>query len=132
MLEADYTATGGDPERMRSQRKNVGSEALSAWMFHSASQENPFALAGAMAIIEGLGNHLAREWGESFRRQLGLTKDQVTFLLYHGENDHTHLAELDEALGLLPLTPQLLEDIVHTARVTARLYRLQLEELGNC
>lgn len=84
-----------------------------------------------MAIIEGLGNHVATEWGQAFRRQLDLRADQVTFLLYHGANDHTHLAELDEALALLPLTPALVEDIVHTAKVTARLYRLQLEELGN-
>ena len=131
LLEADYAATGGDPELMRTRRKNPGSEALSAWMFQCANQENPFVLAGAMAIIEGLGNQLAREWGELFRHQLRLKPDQLTFLLYHGENDHTHLAELDEALDLLPLTPRLVEDIVHTAVVTARLYRLQLEELGN-
>ena len=131
LIEADYAAVGGDPIWIRKQRKNLGSEALSAWMFQAASQENPFALAGAMAIIEGLGQHVAADWAAALRRQLHLRPDQTTFLSYHGANDHHHLADLDAALDLLPLTPSLVDDIVHTARVTARLYRLQLEELGN-
>lgn len=131
MIERDYAAVGGDPQRMVTTAKNLGSEALSAWMFRCAERENPFALAGSMAIIEGLGSRIGREWGESLRRQLNLTREQVSFLLYHGEHDADHLAGLDRAISLLPLTPALVEDIVHTARVTARLYRLQLEELGN-
>ncbi len=132
MLERDYVATGGDLAHIRSQPKNVGSEAFSAFMFQAASRENPFALAGSMVIIEGLGNHLANEWGTAFCRQLGLTREQCTFMLYHGANDHHHLESLDRALGLLPLTQELVDEIVRTARITARLYRLQLEELGNC
>lgn len=131
MLERDYVATGGDLATIRSGRKNLGSEALSAFMFQAASRENPFHLAGAMVIIEGLGNHLANDWGTALCRQLGLTREQCTFMLYHGANDHHHLESLDRALTLLPLTPALVDEIVHTARVVARLYRLQLEELGN-
>jgi 3-oxoacyl-[acyl-carrier-protein] synthase-3 len=131
MLQNDFAATGGDPALMTSTRKNIGSEALSAWMFHAASRENPFCLAGAMAMIEGLGTRMAGEWGGALRRHLGLPAEQVTFLLYHGKNDGTHLEALDEAIGLILLSAALIDDIVHTARVTARLYRLQLEELGN-
>jgi 3-oxoacyl-[acyl-carrier-protein] synthase III len=131
MLERDYVATGGDAAVMRSTPKNLGSEALSAFMFQAADRENPFHLAGAMVIIEGLGNHLANEWGAAFCKQLGLTREQCTFMLYHGANDHHHLESLDRALTLLPLTPALVDEIVRTARIVARLYRLQLEELGN-
>jgi 3-oxoacyl-[acyl-carrier-protein] synthase-3 len=131
MLERDYVATGGDAAIMRSTPKNLGSEALSAFMFQAASRENPFHLAGAMVIIEGLGNNLANDWGTAFCKQLGLTREQCTFLLYHGANDHHHLESLDRALTLLPLTPALVDEIVRTARIVARLYRLQLEELGN-
>jgi 3-oxoacyl-[acyl-carrier-protein] synthase-3 len=52
-------------------------------------------------------------------------------MLYHGENDENHMAEMERALAMMPLSRALVEDIVHTARVTGRLYRLQLEELGN-
>ncbi len=131
MLERDYVSVGGRLEDIQQGEKNIGSEALSAWMFHRAGQENPFDLMGAMFIIEGLGMRLARPWGEKIREQLELRNDQVTFLLYHGENDEDHFAKLERALASGILTPELVDRIVKTARVTARLYILQLEELGN-
>ncbi len=131
MLERDFVSVGGRLEDIQHGEKNIGSEALSAWMFHRAGQENPFDLIGAMFIIEGLGMRLARPWGEKIREQLDLRNEQVTFLLYHGENDEEHFAKLEEALASGILTKELVDRIVKTARVTARLYILQLEELGN-
>lgn len=131
MLERDYVSVGGQIEDIQQGEKNIGSEALSAWMFHRSGQENPFDLVGAMFIIEGLGMRLARPWGEKIREQLELRNDQVTFLLYHGEHDEDHFAKLEQALASGILTPELVDRIVKTARVTARLYVLQLEELGN-
>src|ERR1700761_1057279 len=37
LLENDYVATGGTLSDIRGADKNVGSEALSAWMYHQAS-----------------------------------------------------------------------------------------------
>ncbi len=62
LLEADFVAAGGALEDIQSAPKNVGSEALSAWMFHEASKPDPFGLLGAMFIIEGLGSIKARPW----------------------------------------------------------------------
>jgi len=131
MIERDYLAVGGSLEEIRSAEKNIGSEALSAWMFHRASQENPFDLLGAMFIIEGLGARMARRWGLMIREQLGLDERQVSFLLYHGANDDDHFAKFEAAIGSGALTEELARRIVKTAKVTARLYALQLEELGN-
>jgi 3-oxoacyl-[acyl-carrier-protein] synthase III len=131
MLERHYVSVGGRQEDIARAPKNIGSEALSAWMFHRASQENPFDLLGAMFIIEGLGNRVARRWGLAIRDQLGLTDDQVRFFLYHGENDGTHMERLEAALASGILTPELAARVTKTAKVTARLYLLQLEELGN-
>lgn len=131
MIERDYLAAGGALEEILRAEKNVGSEALSAWMFHRASHENPFDLLGAMFIIEGLGARMARRWGLKIREQLGLDDRQVSFLLYHGANDDNHFAKLEAALGSGVLTEELARRIVKTAKVTARLYALQLEELGN-
>jgi len=130
MLERNYVAVGGTLEEIQGAEKNIGSEALSAWMFHKASRENPIDLLGAMFVIEGLGNRLALKWGQAFQDQLGLTPEQVSFLLYHGDNDDRHLEKMWEAFDSGILTPTLVKDIVKTAKVTARLYRLQLEELG--
>jgi 3-oxoacyl-[acyl-carrier-protein] synthase-3 len=131
MLERHYVSVGGTQEAITRAPKNIGSEALSAWMFHRAGQENPFDLLGAMFIIEGLGNRVARKWGLAIKDQLGLQEEQVRFFTYHGDNDATHLDRLEGALASGILTPELAARIVKTAKVTARLYLLQLEELGN-
>lgn len=131
MLERDYVSVGGALADIQSGEKNVGSEALSAWMFQRASQPNPFDLMGAMFIIEGLGSQLAHGWGERIRDQLGLEAKQVSFLLYHGANDDSHLERLETAVRAGLLTDALVAQVVKTAKVTARLYLLQLEELEN-
>ncbi len=131
LIERDYVSVGGSLEEITSAEKNIGSEALSAWMFQRASEPNPFDLLGAMFIIEGLGTRLAGKWALKIREQLGLDENQVSFLLYHGANDENHFEKLEGALDSGILTEELVARIVKTAKVTARLYALQLEELGN-
>lgn len=131
LLEQDFAAAGGDPALMRTTPKNIGSEALSAWMYHAACRPDPVGLLGAMFVIEGLGQRLALPWSVAIRDQLSLPGEAVTFLRYHGENDDDHLAMFDEALRLAIASRADAEVIVRHARVTARLYRLQLEELDN-
>ena len=131
LLEADYVATGGALAEIVEAPKNIGSEALSAWMFHEASKPNPFGLLGAMWIIEGLGSLKAAEWGRLAQARLALPDTAVRFLLYHGENDTTHIAEFEEMLGLVLPDGAVAARIVRTAEVTARLYALQIEEIGS-
>ena len=90
-------------------------------MFHKSSCENPVDLFGAMFIIEGLGHRLASKWGKAIQKQLDLDPEQVSFLLYHGENDDHHIDRMWESLGSLDLTQRIVDDIVKTAKVTARL-----------
>jgi 3-oxoacyl-[acyl-carrier-protein] synthase-3 len=129
LLEADFVASGGELAAIQGAEKNIGSEALSAWMFHEASKSNPFGLLGAMWIIEGLGSIKAAEWGAMARQRLDLPEHAVRFLLYHGENDAEHIKEFEEMLGLVLPDAATAERIVKTARVTARLYALQIEEM---
>ena len=130
LLDADYVAAGGALEEIEGAEKNIGSEALSAWMFHEASRPNPFGLLGAMWIIEGLGSIKAAEWGGLVRQRLGLPDEAIRFLLYHGENDVEHIAEFETMLGLVLPDPEVAARIVKTAQVTARLYALQIEEIA--
>jgi 3-oxoacyl-[acyl-carrier-protein] synthase-3 len=130
LLEADFVATGGELAAITGAEKNIGSEALSAWMFHEASKPNPFGLLGAMWIIEGLGSIKAAEWGRLAQSRLSLPDTAVRFLLYHGENDTTHIAEFEEMLGLVLPDDAVAARIVRTAEVTARLYALQIEEIA--
>ena len=129
MLDDDYVAVGGDRAHIEAGVKNPGSEALSAFMFNQASRENPFDLLGAMYIIEGLGANKATHWVELLRDQLELDESQTKFLSYHGGADEEHTEKMFSILRSDLITPEIARSIVHTARVVARLYALQLEEV---
>jgi 3-oxoacyl-[acyl-carrier-protein] synthase-3 len=130
LLEDDFVASGGDLSVIRTAEKNVGAEALSAWMYHQASQPNPFGLLGAMWIIEGLGQIKAAEWGARVLERLDLPPEAARFLLYHGENDASHMVEFQEMLRLVLPDNAVAARIVRVAEVTARLYALQIEEIS--
>jgi len=131
MLEDNYVATGGAIEDIRGASKNIGSEALSAFMYQAASRPDPVGLLGAMFIIEGLGNTMAGPWAKIIAEKLKLDKRALSFLLYHGENDASHLDMFDKAVSMAVTSPAVGEDIVRHAKIVARLYRLQLEEIDN-
>ena len=131
MLESDYAAVGGDPLDMTTTAANIGSAALSAFVFHRASQPEPVDLLGAMFVIEGLGIRNVARWADRLQEGLGLRDDQVRFLRYHAEGDAEHFEILTAALRSGLLDDGALTRIVKTARVVARLYALQLEELDH-
>jgi len=131
MIERDYAAVGGDLRAIQSGEKNIGSVALSEYILSRASRENPFDLIGAMFIIEGLGRRVARRWAEQIKQQLHLDDHQVSFLMYHSQSDDVHFQRLDMAVQSGLLSESRVADIVKTAKVVARLYILQLEEIGN-
>lgn len=131
MLERDFVAVGGTLEEIQSAPKNIGSEALSSFMFHHASQPDPVDLLGAMFVIEGLGTAKAKEWGEKLCEHLGLEKKQVSFLLYHGANDDDHFDKLRDTIRSGFIDRKGAEAIVKTAKCVARLYALQLEEIDH-
>lgn len=129
MLEKNYVSVGGKLTEIIEAEKNIGSEALSAFIFHQASQENPIDLIGSMFIIEGLGDRLAGQWAARIKQTLGLKDEQVSFLAYHSTNDESHLSKLDTIINAEWMSLEIALRIVKTAKVTARLYRLQLEEI---
>ena len=131
MLEDNYVATGGVREDIVSAPKNIGSEALSAFMYHAASKPDPVGMLGAMFIIEGLGNRIAGPWARLIQEQLSLPDEAVGFFLYHGDNDGDHLDMFEDAMRLAVRDERTGEDIARHARIVARLYRLQLEEIDN-
>jgi 3-oxoacyl-[acyl-carrier-protein] synthase-3 len=131
MLERNFELAGGNLDEIRSGQKNIGSEALSAYILQTASHENPFELIGSMFIIEGVGQRIARQWGKKIQDTLGLKNESVSFFLYHSDSDVAHFKRLDLAIASGILTRKLITEIVKCAKVTARLYALQLEEMGN-
>lgn len=133
MLEKNYIECGGDKDDLYKGEKNVGTEALSAFMFHTASKPNPFDLLGAMFIIEGLGNRIAGKWGRAVQQLLNLKDDQVSFFTYHeiSDSNENHFERFENAINSDALTEDLAKKILKTAKVVAKLYRMQLAEIGN-
>jgi 3-oxoacyl-[acyl-carrier-protein] synthase-3 len=130
MLERNYVSVGGELTEITEAEKNIGSEALSAFIFHRASRENPIDLLGSIFIIEGLGNQLAGTWAKYIQETLNLRDEQVSFLAYHGKNDESHIGKLETLIQGEWMTDAIAKRVVKTARVTARLYLLQLEEIN--
>ncbi len=133
ILEKNYINCGGNKEDLYHGEKNIGSEALSAFMFQRASQPNPFDLLGGMFIIEGLGNRIAGNWGRAIKDLLNLNEDQVSFFTYHETSDSNdnHFERFENALNSDLLTMDMAKRIAKTAKVVARLYQMQLQEIGN-
>jgi 3-oxoacyl-[acyl-carrier-protein] synthase-3 len=131
LLESDYVAVGGTLEDIRRAPRNVGTEALAAFLMHQASLPNPIDLLGAMFIIESLGNKMASSWGGRIQDALGVGPDATRFLTYHGKNDTMHLEKLHAIVNSDAVNEESIPRIVKTAKVVARLYALQLEELDN-
>lgn len=131
MLERNFEALGENLETIRSGEKNIGTVALTSFMFQQASKANPVDLLGSMFIIEGIGKRLAGYWGKLMQDQLQLNNSQVSFFTYHGTADENHFHNLEEALNHPKMNLEVAKKIVKTAKITAKLYRMQLEELGN-
>ncbi len=131
LLERDYAAVGGDPRAMATTPANIGSAALSAFVFYRAGLPDPVDLLGAMFVIEGLGMRKAAGWADRLQECLGLGDDQLSFLRYHATGDDEHFQILRAALRSGLFDDSAVTRIVKTARVVARLYALQLEELDH-
>jgi 3-oxoacyl-[acyl-carrier-protein] synthase-3 len=131
LLERDFAAVGGEPGVMAATPANIGSAALSAFVFHRAGLPDPVDLLGAMFVIEGLGKLKAAHWADRLEQNLGLRADQLSFFRYHADGDDEHFQVLTAALRSGLFDDPAVTRIVKTARVVARLYALQLEELGH-
>jgi len=86
------------------------------------------ALLGAMWIVEGLGDKMARDWAGRIESLAWLGATATRFLRYHGANDGGHMDKLYGLLDRVCSSAAIGVDIVRTATVVGRLYALQLEE----
>jgi len=129
VLETDYVTSGGDLDVLQAQPRNPGSEALHGFLMYRASQPNPVDLLGAMWIIEGLGEKMANEWAKRIDDLIEGSEAFTVFLRYHGDNDDSHMEKLYGLIDRVCTSQVAADRIVRTAKVVARLYALQLEEI---
>lgn len=129
VLEQDFAAMGGDIAAIRAQLKNPGSEALHAFLMFKAGEPNPAGMLGAMWIIEGLGEKMASNWAARIESLTGCDSESTRFLRYHGSNDDSHMDKLYGLIDRICTSEKAATDVVTTARIVARLYAWQLEEI---
>lgn len=129
MLERDYVAAGGALTDIQQARRNIGTEALHGFLMYRASQPNPVDLIGAMWIIEGLGQKMANDWASQIDQATQGDGSYTRFMRYHGDNDTAHLTKLYQLIDRVCQDDKAVADIARTAKVVARLYCLQLEEI---
>lgn len=130
ILFEDYRRSGGEATHYDQLRRNPGGEALNAYMFALAGQENPVGLLGAIYIIEGTGQRVIPQLLPSMLAQSHLPGNAFRFLRYHGENDQAHLARWLSAVDIvLAHDPEgrHRRAVVDTARATSELYLLQFQ-----
>jgi len=130
MLEADYVAVGGAPEDMVAPRRNVGTEALCAWMEELSGRRGSLGILGALMIFEGVGSRLAPRLGKALQGGLGLREDQCRFITYHAEHDAGHQGGLREVLRGALRDADDVHEILRSARITGMLYAQQYRCLG--
>jgi hypothetical protein len=131
VIEQDFVALGGEVEVIRRQRKNAGSETLHSFLMFKASEPNPGTMLGAMWVIEGLGEKMANSWAARIEELTQCGSDCTRFLRYHGGNDDAHMDKLFGLVDRICRTQVIVDDVVQTARIVARLYAWQLEEIDN-
>ena len=132
ILFADYRRAGGHIDDLETLRRNPGGEALNAFLHARAEQPDAVGLLGAIYIIEGSGQRLIPALLPLIRHQLAELGPVFRFLHYHGENDMAHLARWLRAVELVLDNAEdkqmVMDDIIRTARRTAELYLMQLED----
>lgn len=131
MLDDDYVSCGGNAQEIEHGAQNIGSFALTNFIFWEASKPNPFAVLGAIFIIEGMGSIKAGQIGNALKQALGLKENQVSFLMYHAKADEEHFATFARFLANPIISETMAKTIIKVAKTVALLYLTQLEQLGN-
>ena len=88
-------------------------------------------MIGAMWIIEGLGQKMACDWATRIDERIEGNGEYTKFMLYHAENDSTHIEKMYSLIDRVCQSESDVNDILRTARVVGKLYVMQLQEIDN-
>ena len=129
LLEADYVATGGDAAEIQSAEKNIGSEALSAWMFHRGVAAQSVRAARRHVHHRGPGLDQGAGVGTPGAEAPGAARGGGALPALSRRKRRRAYGGIRAMLGLVLPDDAIAARIVTCAKVTARLYALQIEEI---
>jgi hypothetical protein len=123
-LLEDIAAAGGDPTRTVRRPSSPDIADLAGAQYYWIEHQHPIALLGYIRTLEG--NAPAPGLADRLADRTGLPDAAFHTVRAHAELDHGHLAELDETIDALPLTPAhetaLAVSALHTADGLIRLF----------
>ena len=134
MLDADYISMGGNQFDILKAEKNIGSQCLSDMIFWNASIPKPYALAGTIFIIEGQPQREGwNRWSLWYSKllQAGIPEKSLSFFKAHATKDIEHSKWIETLFNLPIANMDIAKSVVKLARMTARLYAVQFEQIDN-
>jgi ferritin len=87
------------------------------------AHKHPFSRLAMGYVLEDLSGQFGVKYGKLAAQLLGLTRDQVSFTVQHGELDQGHSQEILDVLSRAELTEYEWAHCCHTAKMTIELYK---------
>jgi hypothetical protein len=97
----DTGYTGPDPREVFPSFHTQSYISFAMYLAH----KQPVARLAMGFILEGLSGNLGVEYGYKVAKQLGFTREQMSFFITHGELDKGHSHDILDVLEQAPLTP---------------------------
>lgn len=118
----DLAATGYNGPDLRQQFPGVETAAYLAFNYYVA-QRMPLARLGIAAMLESIGARLGKTYALKVITALGLTPNEMSFFLGHGDTDIGHTEEIFDILQRSHLNEREWRDVIWAAEVAATLYQ---------
>jgi len=115
----DTGYTGPDPREVFPSFHTQSYISFAMYLAH----KQPVARLAMGFILEGLSGNLGVEYGYKVAKQLGFTREQMSFFITHGELDKGHSHDILDVLEQAPLTPYEWAWCEYAAECTVYLYR---------
>lgn len=109
---------GPDPRTMFPSKVTQAYISFAMFIAH----KHPVSRLAMGFVLEDLSGKFGVKYGSMAAKILGLSKNQVSFTVQHGELDQGHSHDIIEVLGDADLTPYEWAHCCHTAKVTIALY----------
>ena len=116
-----YTSgyNGVDPREM------FPSKATQAYISYAMfiAHKHPVSRLAMGFVLEDLSGNFGAQYGNKAAEILGLTRDQVSFSVQHGELDQGHSQDIIDVLSRANLSEYEWAHCCHTARLTIEMYK---------
>lgn len=117
----DISATGLDPESIRSGEPHQSTELMVAYAYDMIERINPVGFFGMVLVLEGTSVALATNAAEKIQKKLKLPDTAFSYLSSHGSLDIEHMGFYEKLMNQVIDTDDQ-HTIIHAAKMFYKLY----------